>query len=76
MNAERNDDEWEEWYQLTPVERWQESMKLRARYLAMGGSLEPEIDLQSPFYSLVEWESFARYADERRQVTVVNHDNV
>jgi len=42
--------EWLDWYRLTPLERWHESHKLREQYLAMGGSLEPEPDTQSPFY--------------------------
>lgn len=43
------DDEWQAWYRLTPQERWRESMKLWEFYLAMGGSLDPEYDPQSPF---------------------------
>jgi len=42
--------EWLDWYRLTPLERWHESQKLREQFLAMGGSLEPEPDTQSPFY--------------------------
>jgi hypothetical protein len=42
-------DEWQEWYRLKPLDRWRESMKLWARYIAMGGSLDPEPDSQSPF---------------------------
>lgn len=42
--------EWLDWYRLTPLERWQESQKLWTQYLAMGGSLDPEPDTQSPFY--------------------------
>lgn len=41
--------EWQDWYRLTPQERWRESMKLWERYLATGGSLDPEYDPQSPF---------------------------
>ena len=41
--------EWAEWYQLTPVQRWLESEKLWQTYLALGGSLDPEPDPQSPF---------------------------
>jgi hypothetical protein len=41
--------EWLEWYQLTPLERWQESEKLWDFYLQVGGSLDPEPDSQSPF---------------------------
>jgi hypothetical protein len=43
------DDEWEAWQYLTPQERWRESMKLWDFYLAIGGSLDPEPDSQSPF---------------------------
>ena len=42
--------EWAEWYRLTPVERWLESEKLWQTYLALGGSLDPEPDTESPFY--------------------------
>ena len=44
------EDEWVEWYRLTPVQRWLESEKLWQTYLALGGSLDPEPDTQSPFY--------------------------
>jgi len=43
------DPEWEEWYRLTPLERWRESEKLWEFYLAVGGSLDAEPDSQSPF---------------------------
>jgi hypothetical protein len=65
-------EEWAEWYRLSPVERFLESMKLRARYIAMGGSLEPEIDLQSPFYSREEWEEFANKAKRDRDARFVS----
>jgi hypothetical protein len=42
-------DEWQEWFRLTPLERWHETSKLWAQYLAQGGSLDPEPDSQSPF---------------------------
>jgi hypothetical protein len=42
--------EWLDWYRLTPQERWAESERLWISYLAMGGSLDPEPDSQSPFY--------------------------
>ncbi len=44
------EDEWLEWYRLTPQERWRESAKLWERFLTLGGSLDPEPDTQSPFY--------------------------
>jgi hypothetical protein len=43
-------EEWAEWYRLTPVQRWLESEKLWQTYLALGGSLDPEPDSQSPFF--------------------------
>jgi hypothetical protein len=42
-------DEPHEWAVMTPQERWAESTKLWQFYLAMGGSLDPEPDSQSPF---------------------------
>jgi len=42
--------EWAEWFRLTPAERWRESGKLWASFLALGGSLDPEPDTQSPFF--------------------------
>jgi hypothetical protein len=44
------EDEWDEWYRMTPLERWRESEKLWEFYLRVGGSLDPEPDSQSPFY--------------------------
>ena len=46
----REDPEVLEWWALTPAERFRESAKLWAAFLALGGSLEPEPDSQSPFY--------------------------
>jgi len=43
------EDEWLEWYSLTPEKRWQESSKLWTFYLSTGSSLDPEPDSQSPF---------------------------
>ena len=42
--------EWAEWYRLTPQQRWTESEKLWLTFLALGGSLDPEPDTQSPFF--------------------------
>jgi hypothetical protein len=47
--SDEDSGEWEEWYRLTPQERWTESMKLWEFYLSVGGSLEAEPDSQSPF---------------------------
>lgn len=45
-------DEWDEpheWALLTPAERFVETGKLWALYLAWGGSLDPPPDSESPF---------------------------
>lgn len=39
-----------EWAKLTPQQRYIESCKLWSTYLALGGSLDPEPDSQSPFH--------------------------
>lgn len=44
-----DEDSWREWYCLTPLQRWHESMKIWQFYLQVGGSLDPEPDPQSPF---------------------------
>ena len=38
-----------EWARLTPEQRYRESCQLWSTYLALGGSLDPEPDSQSPF---------------------------
>jgi hypothetical protein len=38
-----------DWYRLTPIERFQESLKLWEVYILFGGDLGPEPDSQSPF---------------------------
>jgi hypothetical protein len=42
-------EEWQEWVALTPMERFRESEKIFAQYLALGGSLDPDPDPTSPF---------------------------
>ena len=54
-------EEWAEWYRLTPEQRFKESMKLWDTYLALGGSLEPEPDTQSPFFDPAEWRESAAH---------------
>ncbi len=44
------EEEWVDWYRLTPLQRWLESERLWQTYLALGGSLDPEPDTQSPFF--------------------------
>ena len=53
--------EWAEWFLMTPEHRWEESNKLWATYIALGGSLDPEPDPQSPFFDAEEWSSFTTH---------------
>ena len=55
------EDEWAEWRKLSPEQRFLESMKLWETYLALGGSLEPEPDTQSPFFDPKEWHENAAH---------------
>jgi len=43
-------DEDVEWLRLTPTERMRQTTKLWKLYIALGGSLDPEPDPQSPFH--------------------------
>jgi hypothetical protein len=61
MTYEELPDEWKEWLALTPMERFRESEKLFAQYLAMGGSLDPDPDPTSPFYDPSEWRPGAAH---------------
>ena len=45
-----SDDDFREWYMLSPVERFAESQRLWSTFLLLGGTCEPEPDSQSPFY--------------------------
>jgi hypothetical protein len=67
-------EEWAEWYRLTPLERFAESMKLWDAYLALGGSLEPEPDTQSPFFDADEWSASAPHG--RSSVRVLRRGGV
>lgn len=58
--------EWLHWYQLTPAERLRASDEAWANYLELGGSLDPDIDSQSPFWSREELAEFAKNAAEAR----------
>jgi len=48
-------DEWKEWIDLSPLERFRRSEELFAQYLAMGGSLDPDPDPSSPFDDPEAW---------------------
>ena len=54
---ELENEEWLEWYRMTPQERWRETERLWETYLLLGGSLEDEPDTQSPFHDAgTQWE--------------------
>jgi hypothetical protein len=61
------DPDWIEWYSMTPMERWEASQRLWADYVALGGSLDPDVDTQSPFWSEEELAEFARNTAAARQ---------
>ncbi len=44
------DPEWEDWYRLTPAERWNQTDLLWQYFLSIGGSLDKEPDPESPFF--------------------------
>ena len=66
--------EWAEWYRLTPQQRWEESQKLWSTYVALGGSLDPEPDTQSPFFDADTWRPMP--PDGRPGVRVVRRSGV
>ena len=53
--------EWADWYRLSPEERWRYTCLLWHEYIALGGSLDPEPDTQSPFFDAEEWRAIASY---------------
>ena len=61
MTFEELPEEWQEWLALTPLERFRQSEKIFAQYLAMGGSLDPDPDPSSPFYAPEEWRPSVAY---------------
>ena len=66
--------EWADWLALTPQERFRASMEMWDTYLALGGSLEPEPDTQSPFFDADEWR--ANHVDGRPGVRVLRRGGV
>ena len=66
--------EWQDWYSLTPAQRWAESEKLWEWYLSVGGSLDPEPDTQSPFFDPEERCSMP--VDGRTGVRVIRRSGV
>ena len=67
MLYEELSDEWKEWLDLTPIERFRQSEKIFAQYLAMGGSLDPDPDPTSPFYDPNEVNDNERPASQRTE---------
>ena len=59
--AQDDADSWKEWYRLTPLELWRESMKLWQFFLTVKGSLDPEPDPQSPFNDFLPWGKAPAY---------------
>lgn len=54
--------EWVDWIRKTPTERLLALEEAWANYVELGGSLDPDVDMQSPFWSREELEEFARNA--------------
>ena len=52
--------EWLDWFLKTPTERLHATKEAWDNYLALGGSLAPDPDPQSPFWSREEIAEFAR----------------
>ena len=67
-------DEWLEWYLMTPEQRFLESQALWSNFLALGGNLDPEPDHQSPFFDEEEWRALS--ADGRAGVRVLRRGGV
>jgi len=68
------DDEWAEWYRLTPEERWDRSQALWPAFLALGGTLDAEPDTQSPFFDADTWRPLP--SDGRPGVRVLRRGGV
>ena len=68
------DDEWAEWYRLTPQERWAHSQALWPAFLALGGTLDPEPDTHSPFFDADTWRPMP--ADGRAGVRVLRRGRI
>ena len=44
MTFDQLPDEWKEWLELQPMERFARSERMLVEYIAMGGSLDPDPD--------------------------------
>lgn len=47
--------EWVDWYQLSPLQRWEETTRLWQTFRHLGGTLDPEPDTESPFFDAETW---------------------
>jgi len=52
--------EWLDWYRKTPQERLLATSGAWDNYLALGGSLDPDVDSQCPFWSRDDLVAFAQ----------------
>jgi hypothetical protein len=68
------DEEWMDWYKLTPAERWNETKKLWSFFLSVGGSYDSEPDSQSPFDT--HFAQRTRIAHGRTSMRVVRRRGV
>jgi hypothetical protein len=57
MTYEQMPEEWQEWINLTPMQRFEQSEIIFANYLAQGGTLDPDPDPTSPFDLPEMWSS-------------------
>ncbi|MEI6669259.1 MAG: hypothetical protein WCP29_13985 [Acidobacteriota bacterium] len=68
------DEEWAEWYRLTPQERWEQSQALWPTFLELGGTLDADADTQSPFFDADTWRALS--ADGRPGVRVLRRSGI
>lgn len=61
MSYEQMPQEWQEWIDLSPMERFKQSEQIFANYLAMGGSLDPDPDPNRPFDIPEAWSPSLAY---------------
>lgn len=66
--------EWAEWYQMTPAQRWAKQDEMWAIFFAFGGNFDPEPDTQSPFFDEEEWRE--SLADGRPGVRVIRRGGI
>ena len=66
--------EWAEWYGMTPAQRFAKQDEMWAIFLALGGTLDPEPDTQSPFFDESEWRE--NFADGRSGVRVIRRGGI